>query len=593
MGLPGSGKTSVGRALHEQLGWSWVDVDSEVERSAGRSIAELIRVEGEQAFRAQESEELRKALKSGVQAVSVGGGALLRTENQTLIAQHGYAVHLAVSVEVAAQRALSDELGRSETSKEAAAMRPVLFPAQAGKGGAEHPTMEDALVNMSKLAAARAAQYESAKLSVWTDFADPASIAKIIAREVKLAGTTGAEKVSIIPDAVSNHGKLSEVVIASGAVGSFGERLAMMVHSPRKVAIVVDENLSQYVEKLEESLVNAKFETARIVLPSGETSKSFTELNRILDRLAELGLTRDDLLIGLGGGVVGDISGLAAALYMRGIQHVQVPSTIVAQVDSALGGKNAINLERGKNLVGTFHLPRAVVSDSETLATLPEREYISGLAEVIKYGLIFSTEFFEWLEGNVEAILQRKHTVLSRIIEYSSVAKTGVVAKDIYDTLGLRALLNFGHTVGHAVENLSGYGEFLHGEAIAIGMKKAVFVGTLLEITPPETISRVALLLRKLGLPTEMPERLLRGGEDLLRARGVADVRDIVRQGRVTEGHLSGDAADFEKRWAGALKADKKRSNDFVNFIVLEKIGAAKVVKVELDTLIGAVAWNR
>jgi 3-dehydroquinate synthase len=282
---------------------------------------------------------------------------------------------------------------------------------------------------------------------------------------------------------------------------------------------------------------------------------------------------------------------------MRGIQHVQIPTTIVAQVDSAIGGKNAINLKKGKNLVGTFHLPRMVFSDPETLSTLPEREYISGMAEVVKYGLIFSADFLSWLEVNVERIKKRDHTVLSRIIEYSSVAKTGVVAKDLFDTLGLRAVLNFGHTIGHAIENLAGYGEYLHGEAISIGMIEAAKVGTLLGVTPTGTVSRVALLLHNLGLPTKMAERLLDGAEDLLRLKNVVRAEDIVRvsdrTGSTEDVETQRPEQQFRNRWITALKADKKRSNDFVNFILLERIGAAKVVKINLETLICSVAWNQ
>ncbi len=241
-----------------------------------------------------------------------------------------------------------------------------------------------------------------------------------------------------------------------------------------------------------------------LILEDGEQYKTFDNVARVLDTLAGLGASRDATLIALGGGVIGDLGGFAAACWMRGIDFVQMPTTLLAMVDSSVGGKTGVNLPAGKNLVGAFHQPRAVVIDTSTLATLPEREFLAGLAEVIKYGALGDAAFFVWLETHADALLARESEALEAAIATSCRHKAGVVARDERE-LGERALLNFGHTFGHAIEVEAGYGEILHGEAVAIGMQLAANLSSRLGLADAADADRLQLLLTRFKLPTRIP----------------------------------------------------------------------------------------
>jgi 3-dehydroquinate synthase len=244
-----------------------------------------------------------------------------------------------------------------------------------------------------------------------------------------------------------------------------------------------------------------------LVLDPGENAKTIDNVERVFARLAALGANRDGAVIALGGGVVGDLAGFAAACWMRGIDFIQMPTTLLAMVDSSVGGKTGVNLAAGKNLVGAFHQPRVVVADTSTLATLPAREYAAGLAEVVKYGAIGDTAFFEWLEANAKALSARDEDALVEAIAVSCRSKAAIVARDERET-GERALLNFGHTFGHAIESASGYGALLHGEAVAIGMVLAAALSARVGRAPVADAERLARLLSRLALPTALPSGL-------------------------------------------------------------------------------------
>lgn len=239
-------------------------------------------------------------------------------------------------------------------------------------------------------------------------------------------------------------------------------------------------------------------------LPDGERFKSLPTFTRLLDALVAARIGRDGAILALGGGVIGDIAGFAAACYQRGIAYVQMPTTLLAQVDSAVGGKTGVNHEAGKNLIGAFHQPRCVISDTTTLRTLPERELRAGLAEVIKYGLISDVRFLEWLEANLDALLQRDPPALEHAIRRSCEIKAGIVSKDEREQ-GLRAVLNLGHTFGHAIEAATGYTEWLHGEAVGAGMLIATQLSTKLGWLTAADVDRVRTLLQRAGLPLKPP----------------------------------------------------------------------------------------
>jgi 3-dehydroquinate synthase len=237
-----------------------------------------------------------------------------------------------------------------------------------------------------------------------------------------------------------------------------------------------------------------------ISLPDGEAFKTLETVEDILDTLVENSANRDTTVVALGGGVVGDIAGFAAACYMRGVDFVQVPTTLLAQVDSSVGGKTGVNHASGKNLIGAFHQPRAVLIDTGTLKTLPDRELKAGLAEVIKYGAIVDADFFAWIEDNLEALIARDADALAAAVQRSCELKAEIVAEDERES-GRRALLNFGHTFGHAIEHCQGYGEWLHGEAVAAGMVMAA----QLSANDTALAGRIETLLKRAGLPTRPP----------------------------------------------------------------------------------------
>lgn len=248
-----------------------------------------------------------------------------------------------------------------------------------------------------------------------------------------------------------------------------------------------------------------------IVLPAGETTKSAGHWSNLLEQLATAGLDRQSVLVALGGGVVGDLTGFAAASYMRGIRFVQVPTSLLAMVDSSVGGKTGINLTAGKNLAGAFHQPMGVVADTETLATLPSREFAAGMAEVVKYGVALDAGFFAWLEQNATAIRDRDSAALEQMVACCCRIKAAVVAKDEREK-GLRAVLNFGHTLGHAIEQVTGYAQVLHGEAVALGMEFALALSGKLKGFSGQDISRVQALLQQFELnPAELKPAGLEG----------------------------------------------------------------------------------
>ena len=272
----------------------------------------------------------------------------------------------------------------------------------------------------------------------------------------------------------------------------------------QRCAIISDRNVAPYYGKAAlGSLTAAGFEPTLITVTAGETAKSLKTAQACYDQLAKQRLERRSFIVALGGGVVGDVAGFVAATYLRGIAFVQVPTTLLAQVDSSVGGKVGVNLKAGKNLVGAFHQPRAVLCDLATLKTLPEREYRAGLAEVIKYGIISSAVLFQTLEREMPKLLRRDAAALAEVVARSCEIKAQVVAKDETER-GLRAILNFGHTVGHAIEAISGYGKFLHGEAISIGQVAAAKLSANLSGLSQSEVDRIENLFAAAGLPTNI-----------------------------------------------------------------------------------------
>ena len=317
-----------------------------------------------------------------------------------------------------------------------------------------------------------------------------------------MTGLTRAERT--VP--VSLGSRSYNVLIGPGLLQETGRLIATRIGKGR-CGVVTDENVARHhLATLEASLKAENRLAGSIVLPPGESTKCFAQLTKLSEGLLEMGLERGDFVVAFGGGVIGDLAGFAAGILRRGIRFVQIPTSLLAQVDSSVGGKTGINTPQGKNLIGVFHQPSLVIADTEVLATLPEREMRAGYAEVVKYGLLGDAAFFDWLESQWNGVFGNSGPDLSRAIETSVKAKADIVARDEFET-GDRALLNLGHTFGHALEAWTGYSSrLLHGEGVAIGMAQAFRFSESEGLCPPGTAARVATHLSAVGLPTRLAD---------------------------------------------------------------------------------------
>lgn len=295
-----------------------------------------------------------------------------------------------------------------------------------------------------------------------------------------------------------------DIMISSGGWAHFGSFVRERTHGT-KAFLVTDENARPHAEAAAAVLAGSGFEVGTVVLPAGESQKALATAGQLYDRLAELEADRKTLVVPVGGGVMGDLAGFVAATYARGLPLLMVPTTLLAMVDSSVGGKVGINHPRAKNLIGAFHQPAGVWIDTALLATLPEREYRSGLAEVVKYGVILDADLFAYLEVHAGEVLERDPDVIRHVVARCCQLKADVVEKDEREETGLRAALNYGHTFGHAFETAAGYGSWLHGEAVAAGMICASRLAECRGLISPGVTERQRRLLARLGLPT-VPE---------------------------------------------------------------------------------------
>ncbi len=318
------------------------------------------------------------------------------------------------------------------------------------------------------------------------------------------AGASGAampmEETIPVELGIRSH----SIHVGSGTLGTLGERLKAVGAGPRLAVVTTTTVGRLYADAVRAGLEAAGFEPELIEIPDGEEHKTLATLAGIYDRLIAARLDRGATLVALGGGVVGDLGGFAAATFLRGIALVHVPTTLVAQVDASVGGKTAVNHPAGKNLIGAFHQPRLVLADVDVLGTLPQREFVAGLAEVIKYGATLDRDLFEYLEGALDRVLTRDAATMVHVVASCCRLKAAVVGADERER-EYRAVLNFGHTVGHAIEAVTGYGRYLHGEAVAIGIVCATRISAARRYCDRATAMRVRQLIERAGLPSEVP----------------------------------------------------------------------------------------
>ncbi len=346
-------------------------------------------------------------------------------------------------------------------------------------------------------------------------------------------------------------GDRSYPIVIGQSLLADAERIGAHVGGKRAVIVTNTTVGPLYLEQLSDTLAAAGKEVTQIVLPDGEEEKNWASLMRIFDTLLAEKCDRKTTLIALGGGVIGDLTGFAAASYMRGVPFIQIPTTLLAQVDSSVGGKTGINHPLGKNMIGAFYQPQAVLADTATLDTLPARELAAGLAEVIKHGAIIDAAFFDWIEANIGKLVARDAAALAYAIQRSCEIKAEVVRQDEREG-GLRAILNFGHTFGHAIEAGLGYGHWLHGEAVGCGMVMAADLSQRLGFIDAATKERIAALVRAAGLPVVAPDL---GTE----------------------------------RWLELMQVDKKNEGGEIRFILLKPLGAPLITTVPRDALLATL----
>lgn len=519
-GFMGAGKSVVGRRVAERLGWPFVDLDIEIERREGASIPDIFRLRGEAGFRQAEHDALAALVEQGHAVVATGGGAVLRADNQSLLRRFGSVVYLAVSAEEAMAR-----LG--DTSS-----RPLL----SGQG----------VDTARAVLAARLPVYAAtADMVVETDGKREEQVADEVLDALRALGP--ADLPIAVTNACGQHAY--DVLVRPGALREAGALIRPFV-SGAAVALVTDETVWPLLgESVKASLESAGLAVSVHVVPAGESSKSWERAGELLEAFAAAGLDRSSAVVALGGGVVGDLAGFCAATYMRGISLVHLPTTLLAQVDSAIGGKTGVDLAAGKNLAGAFWPPSLVLADTEALATLPPAEWTNGLVEMVKGAFLEGGDALLTLEGHLEAIVARQPESVERAVRRAAAFKAGVVSADFREA-DLRECLNYGHTLGHALERLVGYGSLPHGLAVAEGMR---FASRLAEVV--------------LGAPASVSER-------------VEGVLDAIGAGEELCAAFIRPAADrlAPERLLGAMKSDKKSKAGAVRFVLLEEPGRWRAV---------------
>jgi shikimate kinase / 3-dehydroquinate synthase len=543
-GFSGTGKSLVAMEVALRLNWNFLDTDDEIVKQTGKPIAEIFRQDGEGKFRELERETIRKACQQRQAVIAIGGGAIVDPQNYELLAKTGLIVCLEAKPETIYERLFREAARSPETE-----VRPLL-------------AVDNPLERIRQLKASRQPHYAKADWTIHTDGLSVSEVAEEVirasrmlrrahphphlnplpSRERKLGSQLKAndDVACVVKAATQSY----PIFVGYGLLDKLGEKMKQAALSGT-ATIISDENVfSLYGSKVEGILKDAGFAVNSFVVPPGEETKSMDYAIKIYDFLVKHRVERDDIIIALGGGMVGDLAGFVAATFLRGVPWVQVPTSLVAMVDASIGGKVGVNHPEGKNLIGAFYQPNLVLADCQTLTTLPQRELTSGWAEVIKHGLILDKEFFEFLEANVNRLTKLESELLTRAIARSAAIKAQVVSQDEKEREGRRTLLNYGHTIAHGLEAATQYKRFLHGEAVAIGMMGAAKLSQRLGLLPSAAVERQQALLQKFGLPTSL---------------------------RAKRSNLKSSLAGITK----AMELDKKVRGKAIRWVLLQDIGKA------------------
>jgi shikimate kinase/3-dehydroquinate synthase len=551
-GFSGTGKSAVAREVASRLHWDFLDTDDEIVKHAGKPIVEIFREDGEARFRELERETIKKACRKRGMVIAVGGGAIVDQENCELLAKSGVIVCLEAKPETIHERLFREAARNPETE-----VRPLL-------------AVNNPLERIRQLKASRQPYYARADWTIHTDGLSVTQVAEEVIRAWRLLGgayphlnplpsrerKSGSQlKTDDVACLVETETQSYPVFVGYGLLDKLAEKMKQATLCGT-ATIVSDENVfSLYGSKVEKVLNDAHFAVNCFVVPPGEETKSMDSAIKIYDFLVKHRTERDNVIVALGGGMVGDLAGFVAATFLRGMPWVQVPTSLAAMVDASIGGKVGVNHPEGKNLIGSFYQPSLVLADCETLSTLPRRELTSGWAEVVKYGLILDKEFFEFLEGNVSRLTRLEPELLVRAIAHSAAIKAQVVRQDEKEREGKRTVLNYGHTIGHGLEAATQYKLFLHGEAVAIGMMGAARLSQRLGLLPSAEVERQQALLQKFGLPTSLLTKTGSQERDRKRNRLKLSLSEITR----------------------AMELDKKVTRKAIRWVLLEDIGKAVI----------------
>ena len=500
VGFMGSGKSATGAWLARDLGLPLIETDDLIEAAAGKSIARVFAEDGEPAFRDLETAAIRAAAQTEGAVISTGGGAVLRPENLEALAAAGPVIWLQVSPDTVFARTAGSD-------------RPLLQVA-------------DARAEIERLLTQREPAYARADVAVPTDGLSPAEAGQrvrlALAQEERAAYLLGEPVRVPVPLSAGGY----EVHVGAGLLAALGAVVPPPAAGARAAVIADAAVLETYAATAVAALTAGGWDVTLHVVPSGEASKQLALAGALCAELAQAGHDRGSWVFAVGGGVTTDLGGFVAAIFMRGVPLVTVPTTLLAQVDAAVGGKVAVNLPQGKNLAGAFHQPRAVVAEVTALSTLPEAEWAEGLAEVIKHATLADREMFEYLESHLADVRGGQARSLQYVVARNCQIKAEVVARDPEER-DWRAVLNFGHTIGHALELAAADWGLGHGAAVALGMLAEPRWAEARGLTPAGTAQRIAALLAQAGLPC------VAAGVDLDRARQALHTDKKLRSGKL------------------------------------------------------------
>ncbi len=523
-GFSGSGKTTVGREVAARLGWRFVDLDDEIVSAAGQPIDAIFSKKGESHFRRLESECLARVCKGERQVVSTGGGIVMDERNRRLMGGRGAVICLE-----ARPGTIYERLQKQGQESAGAGVRPMLVAS-------------DWLARIRSLKRERQFAYTLAHWTVHTDGLTPSQAAQEVVRGWSIINARSETKTPWEGDDLAAVVETTSgdypVWVGWGIMDELGERVKQTMPSPKAAYIITDENIYSQARRAQSSLEIAGIPAHIFIMPTGEQHKTLETVALVYEWLAHRRAERGHLVLAVGGGIVGDLAGFVAATFVRGMPFAQVPTSLLAMMDASIGGKVAVDLPRGKNLVGAFYQPRFVLSDVQTLRSLSPRQLASGWAEAIKHGLILDEQLLSTFELQRDALQALDRDVATELIRRSVAIKANIVSQDERETLGVRVLLNYGHTIGHAIEAATGYDSYLHGEAVSVGMMGAARIGQQMGMMSADMVDRQTALLEAFGLP------LTCGGVDV-------------------------DAIE------DAMRSDKKTSSGAIRWVLLDGIGNA------------------